>query len=206
MPVGGLGTVGCFSFYPSKNLGALGDGGAIVTHSAHISESIRRYGNIGTQTKYRHTTIGVNSRLDTIQAAILLLKLPHLHTWNQKRRRHADLYRNLLKGLPITLPQELPDRTTNYHLFVIRTNHRNALRKCLTKHGIETGIHYPLPLHLQPSLIHLGYKPGYFPISETAANTVLSLPMYPELTQRTIRYVTKAIHTFFQSTQTNTGS
>lgn len=195
---GTMGTIGCFSFYPSKNLGALGDAGAIVTNSAHIAKMIRTYGNIGTQTKYRHTMIGINSRLDTIQAAVLTLKLRHLHAWNAKRRIHAKLYRQLLRDLPIALPQELPDRTTNYHLFVIRTKHRSELRRYLHNHGIETGLHYPVPLHVQPALTHLGYPKGTFPVSEKAAKEVLSLPMFPELTANSIRRVARSIRTFFK--------
>lgn len=194
---GSMGTIGCFSFYPSKNLGALGDGGAVVTNSARVAQSIRIYGNIGTQTKYRHTMIGVNSRLDTVQAAVLHLKLTHLNAGNTKRRAHAKLYRQILSDLPIVLPQELPDRTTNYHLFVIRTKDRSRLRRYLSGHGIETGIHYPTPLHRQPALRFLGYQRGSFPVSEKAAKVVLSLPMYPELTARDIRTVATAIHMFF---------
>lgn len=195
---GSMGTIGCFSFYPSKNLGALGDGGAVITNSARIAQSIRIYGNIGAQTKYRHTMIGVNTRLDTIQAAILLLKLPHLDAWNVKRRVHAALYRRLLKDLPLSLPEELPDRVTNYHLFVIQTKQRNALRHYLNTRGIETGIHYPTPLHLQPALRFLGYQRGSFPVSEKAAKETLSLPMFPELTEKDIRLVVRAIRTFFR--------
>ena len=194
---GSLGTIGCFSFYPSKNLGAVGDAGAIVTNNAAIARKARRYANLGEQRKYRHVVVGINSRLDAIQAAILQNKLQQLDRANQKRRAHAQLYTTLLAHLPVSLPYIPSDVTPNYHLFVIRTDKRHALRTYLSKRGIETGIHYPIPLHLQPALRQLGYKRGDFPVSERAAKEVLSLPMYPELTSQNIRYICASISAFF---------
>lgn len=194
---GSMGDIGCFSFYPSKNLGAAGDSGAVITNKKSLADAVRSIGNVGTNTKYTHTVVGINSRLDTLQAAVLCTKLPYLTGWNRKRRRLADLYKNLLTALPVTLPAELPHRTGNYHLFVIRTRRRKALQKFLTEHGIETGIHYPLPLHKEPALSVLGYKNGAFPISEKAAHEVISLPMYPELSTKDVRTVSLHIRRFF---------
>lgn len=198
---GSLGTIGCFSFYPSKNLGAAGDAGAIVTNNAAIARNARRYANLGEQRKYRHVVVGINSRLDAIQAAILQNKLLQLDRANQKRRSHAQLYATLLAHLPVSLPHIPSDITPNYHLFVIRTDTRHALRTYLSTRGIETGIHYPIPLHMQPALRQLGYKRGDFPISERAAKEVLSLPMYPELTPQDIRYICTSISSFFAKRQ-----
>lgn len=194
---GMMGTIGCFSFYPSKNLGALGDGGAIVTNNAALARTIRTYCNIGEIHKYVHTIVGPNSRLDTIQAALLRIQLPHLDAWNRKRRSLAAMYNHALQDFPLTLPQELPDRITNYHLFVVRSPRRDALRRFLARRGIQTGIHYPTPLHLEPALFPLGYRKGAFPVSEKAAREVLSLPMYPELTPHDIQTVASSIRIFF---------
>ncbi len=194
---GSLGVIGCFSFYPSKNLGALGDAGAVITDSKRLYERMKTLSNIGASEKYRHTFLGGNTRLDTLQAAFLRISLPRLRKWNAARARNADLYLTGLAGLPLKLPRPVAGRTENNHLFVVRTPKRDALRKFLNRRGIETGIHYPLPLHLQPALRGLGYGTGTFPVSESAAKTVLSLPMYPELTGRQVRDVVTAIRDFF---------
>lgn len=194
---GTIGTIGCFSFYPSKNLGALGDSGAISTNSKRLSDRIKRLSNLGSAKKYIHTQISGNHRLDTLQAAFLLEELPFLSSWNAKRQAIALQYSELLSGLPITLPSSLAGRETNYHLFVIRTRYRTALQQYLRSKGIQTGIHYPLPLHLQPALRSLGYKRGMFPVSEHAAQTVLSLPLFPELTDREVVHIARTIRSFF---------
>lgn len=195
---GSIGHAGCFSFYPSKNLGGLGDGGAITTSDTKAAERMRILGNIGQKTKYRHVLIGLNSRLDDIQAAVLSTRLPHLDRDNAKRRAISKRYRRLLTGLPIRLPDDPAGRETNMHLFVIRTPKRDTLRAFLTKRGIETGIHYPLPLHREPTLRHLGYRHGAFPVSERAAKTVLSLPMYPEMSVSDQRRIADAVREFFR--------
>jgi dTDP-4-amino-4,6-dideoxygalactose transaminase len=196
---GTLGDIGCFSFYPSKNLGGLGDGGAVITKSKIYADFIRTYCNVGQEEKYRHSVIGINSRLDTIQAAYLSIQLSQLEKHNKKRRSHADLYSKLLHNTPLRLPSELPGYMSTYHLYVVQTKYRDALRSYLLhSHQIETGIHYPLPLHLQPSLRHLSHTSGSFPISEKAAKEVLSLPMYPNLRASDITRVSHGIHEFFR--------
>lgn len=196
-PTGSFGAIGCFSFYPSKNLGALGDAGAMTTNSKRLAERIKRLSNLGSVKKYMHTELSGNHRLDTIQAGFLSAELPHLYSWNARRREIAAHYIDRLHGLPLTLPHDVPGRVSNYHLFVIRTTQRTALQKYLYTHGIQTGIHYPLPLHLQPALHTLGYKRGAFPVSEHAAKTVLSLPMFPELTRSQLTHITGAVRSFF---------
>jgi dTDP-4-amino-4,6-dideoxygalactose transaminase len=196
-PAGSLGDAACFSFYPSKNLGAMGEGGAVVTNSTRIARFIRTYGNVGQQTKYVHTMIGTNSRLDGLQAAILSVKLKHLLPGNRLRRAHAATYDKLLSDCPVILPPRPADSVGNYHCYAIRTPRRNELKSFLERRGVATGIHYPVPLHLQPALHYLGYKKGAFPVSEALATDILSIPMYPELTQKQIRTVSDAIHEFF---------
>ena len=194
---GSIGDIGCFSFYPSKNIGALGDAGAVTTNNSAIARRIRTMINIGSDKKYLHTTLGGNNRLDALQASFLLAQLPRLRTWNAARRTHAALYTSLLRDLPITLPPSIPEYISNIHLFVIRTKKRALLKKHLAKHGVETGIHYPYALHEQPSLAGLGYAPGQFPISHQAAREVLSLPMYPELTEQQIHAVARAVRSYY---------
>jgi len=192
--VGSFGEIAAFSFYPSKNLGAYGDGGAVVTNDADLAEKVRMLGNHGSLVKYEHPMEGVNSRLDAIQAAILSAKLKHLEDWNCQRRKHAQLYNELLSGIDgVVTPKELSGTEPVYHLYVIQVEKRDALRAGLQEQGIETGIHYPMPLHLQPAYERLGLKKGAFPVSEQAAGRILSLPMYPELTEEMIERVVKAI-------------
>ncbi len=197
-PAGSIGDMGCFSFYPSKNLGALGDAGAITTNSSRLASRIRTIINLGTTKKYIHVDIGVNNRLDSLQAAFLSSELPMLNSWNARRRNIAARYTSLLKELPIELPKTQKERITNMHLYVIRTKQRAALRRHLLARGIQTGIHYPKALHEQRALHMLGYTKGAFPVSETAAKEVLSLPMYPKLTDRQIITVTSAVRSFFR--------
>lgn len=194
---GGFGDIACFSFYPGKNLGAFGDGGAITTNHKRIAKKIQILRNIGQDKKYHHMQLGYNSRLDTMQAAILRIKLPYLDRWNIKRKSHAKLYGKLLSNIGIRTPQESTYSTSNHHLYVIRVKKRNQLLMCLKDKNIYCGIHYPMPLHLQPSLKFLGYKKGDFPQTENAAREIISLPMYPELTSKEIHSVVAQIQKFY---------
>jgi len=179
--VGTFGEVACFSFYPGKNLGAYGDAGMLVTNNAAIAERVRLLRDHGRKEKYEHLYVGFNSRMDTIQAAVLRVKLMYLDRWNARRRVLASVYRGLLRDLDLFVPPEDTHYESVYHLFVIRTPLRAHLRRVLRAAGVDTGIHYPIPLHLQPAYRHLGYQIGDFPESERAAREVLSLPLYPEL-------------------------
>jgi dTDP-4-amino-4,6-dideoxygalactose transaminase len=193
---------GAFSFYPGKNLGAFGDAGAAVTNSARIARHIRLLRNDGSVNKYHHLLIGNKSRLDALQAAILLTKLKYLNRWNRLRRRHAQTYTQLLGAIPqITLPGEPNYAYGNYHLYMIQTLKRNQLQKYLSQRGIATVIHYPVPIHLQPAYKYLGYHRGDFPVTERLARHTLSLPMFPELTDREIRYIFSKIRQFLGGEQ-----
>jgi len=199
-PCGSIGTIGCFSFYPGKNLGAYGDAGLTTTNDADLAERLRRLRNYGERRKYEHTVKGVNSRLDGLQAAFLSVKLPHLHAWNTARVRHAQMYASELDGVgDIVLPRITDDGTHVYHLFTIRTANRDALRDSLTERGIQTGIHYPIPIHLQEAYADLGLGVGAFPNAEALARETISLPMFPELTAAQIDTVVGAIREFFES-------
>ncbi len=184
--VGSIGHIGCFSFYPTKNLGGCGDGGAITTNNAETAARIRVLKNHGQKDRYQYEEIGVNSRLDSIQAAILLIKLRYLDTWNQQRQKIASRYHELLCHIPgITIPQELPAATGVWNQYTIRVknNKRDLLHDKLKEKGVNTAIYYPHPLQLQPVYQSLGYHPGQLPFSEQACNEVLSLPMFPELSE-----------------------
>jgi len=199
-PCGSLGKVACFSFYPGKNLGAYGDGGMVTTSDPVVVERTRRLRNYGERAKYDHVVKGVNSRLDGLQAAFLSVKLPHLASWNKARLRHADMYTVELEGVgDLGLQKRSPSSTHVYHLFVVETAERDALRDSLAERGIQTGIHYPIPIHLQEAYSDLRLGPGAFPHAERLAHETLSLPMYPELTEEQIRRVTDAIREFFAS-------
>jgi len=199
-PCGSLGKVACFSFYPGKNLGAYGDGGMVTTSDPVVVERTRRLRNYGERAKYDHVVKGVNSRLDGLQAAFLSVKLPHLASWNEARLRHADMYTVELEGVgDLGLQKRSPSSTHVYHLFVVETAERDALRDSLAERGIQTGIHYPIPIHLQEAYSDLRLGPGAFPHAERLAHETLSLPMYPELTEEQIRRVTDAIREFFAS-------
>jgi dTDP-4-amino-4,6-dideoxygalactose transaminase len=186
---GALGDVACFSFYPGKNLGAYGDGGAVTTNSAAIAERIERLRDHGRTTHYSHSEIGFNSRLDSLQAAVLQIKLRHLDEWNANRRRAAAWYAAELAQSGIKTPFVRQGSTHVYHLYVINTNERDRMRSKLDDAGVATGIHYPLPLHLQPALTHLGYKPGDLPCCEAMAARSLSLPMFAELARDQVRHI-----------------
>lgn len=195
---GSFGDVGCFSFYPSKNLGAFGDGGIVTTHQHELYEKLLLLRNYGSKKKYYHDTLGVNSRLDNIQAAILDVKLKQLPRWNDKRRKLAQLYSKSLSGVRgLQLPKERPGFENVYHLFVVLTDKRAELQKYLADQKIHTGIHYPVPIHLQKAYSGLGYKKGDFPVSERAAENCLSLPFYPELSNNEVRIVCRAIQKFY---------
>ncbi len=192
--VGSFGDVGCFSFYPAKNLGAYGDGGMVVTNNEEITERIKMLRNYGQSKKYYHDFMGYNSRLDEIQSAILRVKLRHLDEWNNKRREHAKLYNELLENVSgIKTPVEKDYTKHVYHLYVIRCKNRYELQQYLTSKGVSTGIHYPIPVHLQRAYKHLEYNKGGFPITERYANEILSLPMFPELTDEEIKYICNRI-------------
>jgi len=196
---GTLGHVGCFSFYPAKNLGAYGDGGLVVTRDADVAERMRELRNYGQRTKNVHTVKGVNSRLDTVQAAVLRVKLRYLDHWNQQRIAHAARYRELLPKEHLILPDARPGSAHVYHLFVVRTPQRDRLREHLEDQGIQTGIHYPTPIHLQPAYADLSLPRGSFPIAERLAQEVLSLPMYPEMTKAHLQRIAAAVRVFFET-------
>lgn len=197
VPVTGL---GAFSFYPGKNLGSFGDGGALVANSKAVAVLTEKLRNDGSLEKYHHDIIGAKSRLDTLQAAILNVKLKYLRRWNRLRRRHAQLYAHLLKDIPqIKPPVEASYAHNVYHLYMIEASHRDQLQQYLSHHGITTVIHYPIPIHLQPAYKSLGFNKGSFPVTEAAAKRILSLPMFPELTDREIHYVASTIRRFYSS-------
>lgn len=193
---GSLGDIGCFSFYPSKNLGACGEGGAVVTSKREIAERIRQLRDWGQEGKYHHVRKGFNYRMDELQAAVLRLKLPRLQGWNEARRRHAELYERLLAGGPVSPPQAAKSGCHVYHVYAVRSTLRDRLRRQLQECGIETGIHYPEPVHMMPAYSDLGYSKGDYPNAEQLAQEELSLPMYPELTEAQIREVCRAVNTF----------
>jgi dTDP-4-amino-4,6-dideoxygalactose transaminase len=199
-PCGSLSKLACFSFYPGKNLGAYGDGGMVTTSDASVVDRTRRLRNYGERAKYDHVVKGVNSRLDGLQAAFLSVKLPHLPSWNEARLHHADMYTAELDGVGDLVCQQRSTSSTHvYHLFIVETVERDALRDFLTGRRIQTGIHYPIPIHLQEAYDDLGLGPGAFPHTERLAQQSLSLPMYPELTEEQIHSVTDAIREFFAS-------
>jgi len=192
---GGFGAAAAFSFYPAKNLGAAGDAGAVVTGDPSLARRVRLLADHGQSERYVHEVEGVNSRLDAVQAAVLSIKLRRLHAWNARRRTLAALYRERLTKLAgvslVAAPLE-PDAHV-YHLFVVRLPARDAVRRALAAEGIETGLHYPIPIHLQPAFRHLGYGPGDFPVAEAAAREILSLPLYPEMSEDAVEHVCDAI-------------
>ncbi len=193
---GSLANAAAFSFYPAKNLGAYGDGGMIVTDDAHLADRIRLLRDYGQKEKYHHEILGLNRRLDGIQAAVLRKKLPYLDEWNQARRRHATRYIENLANAPVVLPVEADYAKSVYHLFVIRVANRSQLQKHLQEMGISTGIHYPVPIHLQPAYRHLGHTMGDLPTTERQCEELLSLPMYAELSDDAIDCVTDAVGEF----------
>ncbi len=194
--VGGFGHAAAFSFYPGKNLGAYGDGGAVVTNDAATDDKLRLLRNYGQRVKYHHEEIGFNHRLDSIQAAVLRVKLQYLDEWNAARRRHAADYTRLLQGLGVHPPM-VPDYSEPiWHLYVIRVQDRDGFQAFLKERNIDLGIHYPIPIHMQPAYQFLGYKKGDFPVTEGFADHIVSLPMYAELTDEMVKYVAEAVKDF----------
>jgi len=193
---GSFGDAAAFSFYPSKNLGAYGDGGAVVTSRDDVTERVRMLRNYGEERRYHHSIEGVNSRLDEMQAAILRVKLKHLDAWNAARRARADSYRSELANAGVTPTMEAGWARSNYHLFVVRSPQRDALQEHLKNAEIGTFIHYPIPIHVQVAYRRLGYRKGEFPVSEEACDRVLSLPMYPELPLDVIPEIARSIAAF----------
>jgi dTDP-4-amino-4,6-dideoxygalactose transaminase len=195
---GGLSVASSFSFYPGKNLGAYGEGGAAATNDAELARKFKMIRDHGAEKKYYHEMYGHNYRMEGIQGAVLGVKLRHLGAWTDARRKNAALYNAALKGIPgVVTPKEMPYAKHVYHLYVIRAPRRDDLQKHLEAKGVSTGLHYPVPLHVQNAFKHLGYKAGDFPVTEKAANEILSLPMFPELTEEQINYVTSAIREFY---------
>jgi dTDP-4-amino-4,6-dideoxygalactose transaminase len=201
-PVGGLGTLGCFSFFPTKNLGAFGDGGLVVTRDGSLARKVRAIRQHGGEVKYHHELVGGNFRLDAIQAAILRVKLPYLERWTRARVRNAERYEALFAKAGLTEIVKLPVRSTDsthiFNQFVIRVAERDRLRLHLQTSGIGTEVYYPVPLHLQPCFRGLGYRRGAFPAAEAAADEALALPIYGELTEDQQSWVVEAIQSFFQ--------
>lgn len=193
-----IGETGAFSFFPGKNLGCFGDGGVLVTDNPEIADKVRYLRNDGSIKKYVHKMLGFKSRLDTLQAAILNFKLNYLEEWNNQRRAHAKKYNEFLKKLPeVKIPFEADYAEHVFHIYVIEIDQRDELQSYLKEKGIETGIHYPTPIHLQEPYLKEGFKEGDFPITEKKVKVLLSLPMFPELTVEEIEYVCFNIKEFF---------
>jgi dTDP-4-amino-4,6-dideoxygalactose transaminase len=191
---GSLGLCGCFSFYPGKNLGAYGEGGAVVTDSDRIAARLRSLRDHAQSERYRHEEVGFNYRMDAFQGAVLGVKLKRLSDWTDARRRLAERYRKGLAGLPLQLPVEAPGRDHVWHLFVALHPDRDRIREGLEARGVQTGLHYPLPVHLQKAYAHLGHGPGDFPVTERIARECFSLPMFPEMTTEQQDRVIGALH------------
>ena len=196
--VGTFGASSVFSFYPGKNLGACGEGGALVTNNAEFAKRARSLREHGSTVRYYHDEIGFNYRMEGIQGAVLGVKLPHLPAWTQGRQRVAKRYAELLKDTPLRLPQEAAFAESVWHCYVVRHPQREELKKHLEANGISAALHYPLPLHLQKCYAGLGHQAGDFPNAEKSASQCLSLPIYPELTDAQIQRVAEVIHTFFK--------
>ena len=199
VPVGSIGDAGCFSFYPGKNLGAYGDGGIVVTNNREVVERLRRLRHYGQAVKNQHSMVGYNSRLDTLQAAVLLAKLNHLEQWNGKRRAIARRYRKLLAESDVVLPSDTNERIHVYHLFVIQNANRDELMAHLQQRQIYCGIHYPTPVPESPPYRSARTVPDGVPISSSLARQILSLPIYPELTDEQVNLVADGISNFFES-------
>jgi dTDP-4-amino-4,6-dideoxygalactose transaminase len=191
--VGGIGHLGCFSFYPGKNLGASGEGGMVVTNGADFARTIRMLRDWGAERKYHHELKGFNYRLEGIQGAILRVKLRYLENWTEARRTNASRYDQLLKNTAVLTPALAPGVRHVYHVYAIRVSDRDSLQQSMLKSGVQTSIHYPIPVHLQPAYADLGYRRGDFPESEKAANEVLSLPLFPEMTEGQVETVVEAV-------------
>jgi len=193
---GSMSDFGCFSFFPSKNLGGAGDGGMVVTQSQELADRVRLLREHGSKPKYHHALVGTNSRLDALQAAILRVKLRHLDRWSEGRARNAALYNSLFEGSRVVRPHHDPRTRHIYNQYVIRVPQRDELRARLTERGIGHEVYYPVPLHLQPCFASLGYKEGDLPVAEAAARETIALPIYPELTEEQIRHVAATVREF----------
>jgi dTDP-4-amino-4,6-dideoxygalactose transaminase len=190
---GSLGHAAAFSFYPSKNLGACGDAGMVVTNDEAVAETIRMLRNVGQARKYYHDLLGHNHRIDNLQSAILRVKLPHLDGWNNARRERAAQYNELLAGTGAETPSEASYTRHVYHLYVVQVDRRDEFQAYLSEHGVSTGIHYPVPIHLQKAYADLGYRRGDFPVTEAQVDRIVSLPMYAELSPEMVEYVADVI-------------
>ena len=195
---GSIGDIGCFSFYPTKNLGGAGDGGIMTTSSPELAEKLKLLRNHGSRVKYKHEIVGINSRLDEIQAVVILAKLKRIDRWNSARCKHAKYYEKALGDLPLQLPANAPGLKSTYHLYSILSDRRDQLQQHLEVRGIGCGVYYPLPLHLQPCYQWLGYRRGDLPVSESTAEKIISLPMYAEMTTRHLNTVVNAVRDFFK--------
>lgn len=191
--VGSIGDIGCFSFYPGKNLGAYGEGGAITTNNAAFARRVQILRDWGQESRYHHTLKGFNYRMDAIQGAILRVKLRRLEKWNEARRQHAKVYDQLLANSEVLMPAIMPSNSHVWHIYAIRSKQRDNLQRALQDQGIQTGIHYPIPVHLQKAHGDLGYRLGDFPCSEEVAREVLSLPMFAELETQALQSVAEGI-------------
>lgn len=191
--VGSIGDLGCFSFYPGKNLGAYGEGGMVVTNNPEYARAIRMLRDWGQEQRYHHVLKGYNYRMEGLQGAILRVKLRHLDKWTEARRAHAAGYDELLADAGVKTPTVMPYSHHVYHIYALRSQQRDVLQQRLQEQGIQTGIHYPIPVHLQQAYADLGYQLGDFPVAEVAANEVLSLPMYPELPQEHLETISAAV-------------
>ncbi|MEM0913900.1 MAG: DegT/DnrJ/EryC1/StrS family aminotransferase [Planctomycetota bacterium] len=199
-PVGSIGQLGCFSFYPTKNLSGLGDGGAITTNDDHLAESVRYLRNHGTRDGVTFDRLGGNFRMDSLYAALLRLKLPHLPEYNRARKRLAERYHRLLEDTPVITPFEAPERDHTFHQYTVRvrSNMRDPLREHLAAEGIASKVYYPKPMHLQPCFAGLGYEPGQFPEAEAASEQVLSIPIFPEMTRDQQDAVVRGVRDVFE--------
>jgi dTDP-4-amino-4,6-dideoxygalactose transaminase len=199
--IGSIGDLSCFSFYPGKNLGAYGEGGIVLTNNPEYARSISMLRDWGQKEKYQHTLKGYNYRMDGLQGSILRVKLRHLDSWTETRRANAALYNQLLSQSEVITPCEMPYAHHVYHVYVVRTPHRQRLQQALFNQDIQTGIHYPIPVHLQPAYADLGYRAGDFPCSEQAAREVLSLPMYVGLGSAQLESVSETVSDYFNQTR-----
>lgn len=196
--VGSIGDVGAFSFYPGKNLGAYGEAGAVVTNDDKLYQKMKLIHDHGASVRYHHDVVGHNYRMEGFQGAVLSVKLKHIEKWTEKRQKNAALYTELLNDVEGVIAPEIKEgRSHSFHLYIARCRRRDELKEYLEKQGIATGLHYPIPLHLQKAYAHLGYKKGDFPVAEEFADEILSLPMYPELTEKQIQYVVERIKGFY---------
>lgn len=190
---GNIGDIGCFSFYFSKNLGAFGEGGMVTTNHPELADRVRMMRDHGSNVRYHHELLGWNARPDELQAAVLRIKLSHLDEWNELRRERAEEYKRLLTGSDMVLPEVLPGNEHVFHLFVVRTAERDQVRSILQEKGIGTGIHYPVPIHMQKPFLDYAPTPGNLPVTESIADEIISLPMYPELTNEQVVAVGEAM-------------